>query len=170
MTRPKLLDAAESLLIQQGSGAFTLAAVAERAGVSKGGLLYHFASKEALIRALVERLVDEFDSTVESHDDHSPGSYAKAYVKATFETIAGNSDLAGRRWAVVTAAATDAGLLDPIREAFHRWHTHPDGPDEVTSQLVRLAAEGIWEVCQMAPGAYNAQRLAELRQRLLDLI
>ncbi|WP_412542200.1 TetR/AcrR family transcriptional regulator [Longispora sp. K20-0274] len=167
MTRERILDAAEALLVEQGTGSFTLSAVAERAGVSKGGLLYHFKTKEALIQALVERLVEEFDRSIESHFD---GSYARAYVNATFEVVAGDPAVTGRRWAVVTAAATDAGMSEPLRVAFRRWHTHPDSGDEVTSQLVRLAAEGVWEVCHMAPGTYDAQRLAELRQRLLDLI
>lgn len=50
------MDAFEALLIEVGERAATLDAVAKRAGVSKGGLLYHFPSKEALITALLERL------------------------------------------------------------------------------------------------------------------
>ena len=56
MRRDELLDAAEEVLCDQGSAALTLAAVADRAGVSKGGLLYHYGSKEALIKGMVERL------------------------------------------------------------------------------------------------------------------
>ncbi|MGO1278571.1 MAG: TetR/AcrR family transcriptional regulator, partial [Cellulosimicrobium funkei] len=46
--RAKVLRAFASLLVEQGERAATLEAVAERAGVSKGGLLYHFGSKDAL--------------------------------------------------------------------------------------------------------------------------
>ncbi|MBN0041292.1 helix-turn-helix transcriptional regulator [Cellulosimicrobium cellulans] len=45
-----------SLLVEQGERAATLEAVAERAGVSKGGLLYHFGSKDALADGLTEHL------------------------------------------------------------------------------------------------------------------
>ncbi|MFC7648177.1 TetR/AcrR family transcriptional regulator [Streptosporangium lutulentum] len=58
------MDAAEDLLCDQGSQSLTLAAVAERAGCSKGGLLYHFSTKEALIKGMVERLIEEFDDLV----------------------------------------------------------------------------------------------------------
>ncbi|GAA0999586.1 TetR/AcrR family transcriptional regulator [Subtercola frigoramans] len=54
--RDRVLDAFETILINQGERAATLDAVAAEAGVSKGGLLYHFGSKEALVDGLIERL------------------------------------------------------------------------------------------------------------------
>ena len=54
--RDRVLDAYESLLIDHGTAAATLDAVAAAAGVSKGGLLYHFASKDALAAGLLARL------------------------------------------------------------------------------------------------------------------
>ena len=56
VAREAVLDAFESLLIEVGERAATLDAVARRAGVSKGGLLYHFPTKEAMISVLLERL------------------------------------------------------------------------------------------------------------------
>jgi len=54
--RDRVLDAYETLLIEHGPGAATLDGVAAAAGVSKGGLLYHFASKDALVSGLLDRL------------------------------------------------------------------------------------------------------------------
>ena len=51
----RLLDAAERLVSEVGAGHLTLEAVARAAGVSKGGLLYHFPSKEALLQAMIDR-------------------------------------------------------------------------------------------------------------------
>ena len=56
VAREAVLDAFESLLIGEGERAATLDAVARLAGVSKGGLLYHFPNKEAMISVLLERL------------------------------------------------------------------------------------------------------------------
>ncbi|HKU03714.1 MAG TPA: TetR/AcrR family transcriptional regulator [Arthrobacter sp.] len=56
VARDAVLDAFESLLIDVGERAATLDAVARKAGVSKGGLLYHFPNKEALIAVLLDRL------------------------------------------------------------------------------------------------------------------
>ena len=50
-----ILDAAESLL--EESGATSIAAVAGRAGVSRVTVYAHFASREAILKAVVERAV-----------------------------------------------------------------------------------------------------------------
>ena len=55
-SRERILDAFESILIDDGERAATLEAVASRAEVSKGGLLYHFGSKDAMIDGLIDRL------------------------------------------------------------------------------------------------------------------
>jgi len=54
--RDKVLDAFQQLLIEHGERETTLDAVARAAGVSKGGLIYHFNSREALIDGLLGRL------------------------------------------------------------------------------------------------------------------
>ncbi|MFU8947119.1 TetR/AcrR family transcriptional regulator [Mycetocola zhadangensis] len=55
-TADRILIAYEDLLLEVGERGATLEAVASRAGVSKGGLLYHFGSKDALSIGLVHRL------------------------------------------------------------------------------------------------------------------
>lgn len=64
-TRDRILDAFEHLVIEHGERAGTLAATADAAGVSKGGLLYHFGSKAALVAGLAERL-DRFGEAEEA--------------------------------------------------------------------------------------------------------
>lgn len=54
--RAKVLDAFVSILLEHGERAATLDAVAAAAGVSKGGLLYHFPSKDALVDGLAEHV------------------------------------------------------------------------------------------------------------------
>ena len=53
--RDALLDAAEAVVARQGVANLTFDAVAAEAGMSKGGLLHHFRSKDRLIEALVTR-------------------------------------------------------------------------------------------------------------------
>lgn len=65
-TKEKLLDAFDVLLDEAGTSGATLDAVAAKAGVSKGGLLYHFRSKVELIRGSLERLDSLVDEDVES--------------------------------------------------------------------------------------------------------
>ncbi|MQY03156.1 TetR/AcrR family transcriptional regulator [Actinomadura macrotermitis] len=184
MKKDALLDAAESLLFEHGTQALTLAAVADRAGVSKGGLLYHFPTKEALVTAMVARVIAEFDELIASFDDGTPGGYDRAYVEATFEILTGEAR-AYRRWSAITAAAGDPELAAPLNEAMARWHGHPKGHepcgedpcgedptggDPVGSMVVRLAAEGLWEVVSHAPELYDRAQLEAVKQRLLSLL
>lgn len=53
--RERVLDAFEDLLISAGDATATLDAVAAQAGLTKGGLLYHFRSRAALVAGLVAR-------------------------------------------------------------------------------------------------------------------
>ncbi|PPF87889.1 TetR family transcriptional regulator [Subtercola sp. Z020] len=64
--RDRVLDAFELILITQGERAATLEATAAEAGVSKGGLLYHFGSKDALVEGLLARLAEYVDVDVEA--------------------------------------------------------------------------------------------------------
>jgi len=169
MRRDALLDAAEGLLAHSGSRALTLAAVAQRAGVSKGGLLYHFATKEALVAGLVKRLITELDEQIARYDDGTPAGYARAYVQATFDTL-GEAPQSQRRWAAVVAAAAEAHMLDPMRDALRRWHRRDEtGADSVALRIVRLAADGLWENVVLDPGLFNVADLDALRVRLLEM-
>src|SRR5690606_1251603 len=53
LARERVLDAYETILLTEGERAATLEGVAAAAGVSKGGLLYHFASKDQLADGLL---------------------------------------------------------------------------------------------------------------------
>lgn len=55
-SREHILDVYETIMRTDGERTATLDAVAKGAGVSKGGLIYHFPSKDALAAALCERL------------------------------------------------------------------------------------------------------------------
>lgn len=98
-----------------GAGNFTLEQVAQAAGVSKGGLLYHFPSKEALLLAMGERFVQTFDSgrrEARARMPDGPAADLKASVLGVLcQPSAGNYQGA----AILTAAANDPALVAMIR-------------------------------------------------------
>ena len=63
-TRRRIIDAAIALFSEEGYGDTGLAAIMDRADVSKGAFYYHFESKEALASAIigegVTQLLDTF--------------------------------------------------------------------------------------------------------------
>jgi AcrR family transcriptional regulator len=58
-TRAALLAATRALLEEQGTEALTMAAVAERAGVSRRAVYLHFASRTELLTALFGYVSDQ---------------------------------------------------------------------------------------------------------------
>ncbi|TIX04094.1 MAG: TetR/AcrR family transcriptional regulator [Mesorhizobium sp.] len=65
-SRDKILAAAADVARETGPGSLSLDAVASRAGVSKGGLLYNFPTKAKLMQALVEDYLRAFEQALES--------------------------------------------------------------------------------------------------------
>ncbi len=80
--REKVLDAFQRLLIEHGERETTLDAVARAAGVSKGGLIYHFNSREALIEGLLARLESLADEDLSQMNSAADGPVAY-YVRTS---------------------------------------------------------------------------------------
>ena len=149
-TRTTLLDAAERIVVSQGVARMTLEEVAREAGVSKGGLLYHFRSKDALTQGMIERFVGRFDAAVTlAHDgDAEPtGRWIRAYVRAT----AGQTPLTGEEFdrangALTAALANFPERLEAVREQSLRHQAEIEGDtlDPVFATIIRFAIDGIW--------------------------
>ena len=73
-SREKILAAAADVARESGPGSLSLEAVANRAGVSKGGLLYNFPTKAKLMQALVEGYLRDFEQALESASSNDDGN------------------------------------------------------------------------------------------------
>ncbi len=169
--RDELLAAAERIVRRDGVGRLTLDAVAAEAGTSKGGLLYHFASREALITAMVERHVDSFSASLDAEmaEDPEPrGRWTRAYLRTT-APLDGPSDGATAT-GLLAAMASNPALADTLRERYASWRAEmsQDGLPDADAMVVALAADGLWMADLLgfaAPvGAQRRQILARLTE------
>jgi AcrR family transcriptional regulator len=165
-TRHNILGAAVQVVLEQGVTRLTLEAVAAQAGVSKGGLLYHFPSKESLIQGMVEEMVSHYEDLAHRYlsETHSePGSWSRATIQANREQDVSSLRLST---ALLTAAANNPELLEPMRQRYQNWQalSENDGLDPATATLVRLALDGLWlsDLLDLAPPQ------GELRQTLFE--
>jgi AcrR family transcriptional regulator len=157
----RILDAAENLIIARGVAALTLEAAAREAGVSKGGLLYHFASKEALLEALLGRLsafiAQEFAACVAAQPE-GPGRVARAMLEWGF----GEGEMAcnerhQRAGAVFLAAFHhDPVLLAPMRPGH--------------GAAIMAAGDGLFMARLFSLYAPSTAELAEMRAALSGLV
>jgi len=141
-----ILNAASKIVNQRGIFNLTLEAVAEAAGFSKGGLLYHYPTKEALLQGMVEHLAGNYDEKVkndENQQSEEPGKWIRAYVNVTFHETEENKH---KNATLLAAKAVDAELLDPIREVYDGWKKdmEKDQIDPIKASVIQLAADGIW--------------------------
>lgn len=114
--REFILEKAELLVQERGASHLTFDALTEKTGISKGGLLYHFASKEALIMAMLERYIEAREqrtaAILAKGEIKGPDADLKAMIIAELsephEMLAVDS-------AILAAVASNPSLLDPIK-------------------------------------------------------
>lgn len=144
--RRSLLDHAAKLAAGQGITAVTTQAVAEGAGVTKGGLFHHFANKEALLDAMVEDILRSLDEAIDAmmaQDDDPHGAFTRAYVACALDPE--HHDLGSAWKALGIALAAEERLLRLWSEWLGaRLERHAATDGELVHEIVRLAADGAW--------------------------
>ncbi|MGB3388942.1 MAG: TetR/AcrR family transcriptional regulator [Pseudaminobacter sp.] len=112
-SRDRILRAAGQVAREVGPGHLSLDAVAQRAGVSKGGLLYNFPSKAKLLEALVEQhLADIGAALSEKEKLHQQNGLCAAYLEV-FNTELQQSQPPPS--GMLAAMAENPDFLAPVR-------------------------------------------------------
>ncbi len=141
--RDRILDTLEAILISEGERAATLDAVAARAEVSKGGLLYHFPNREALIGGLVER-ARNYAAAYRDELRSSPDGPTVAYIRTSAETntafdrtLIALGRLGGDQHPEAASAlrAAQQDWVDLVREEIG---------DEATARAIVLMGDGLY--------------------------
>jgi AcrR family transcriptional regulator len=159
--RDQLLDAAIAVIRRDGAIALTLDAVAAEAGLSKGGVLYHFASKRALIDGLLGRWLDDFEAQLTGED------LLAAYVRACDLDPAQSASEFG----LLAGMIEEPEVLEVARERYAEWMARMlEGvEDPVDAWVVRLAADGLWYSDLLGIAAPRGADRRRLVERLLAL-
>jgi AcrR family transcriptional regulator len=141
--RESVLDAFARILAEDGERAATMDATARAAGVSKGGLLYHFASKDALEAGLLERM-EALAADDIAQIKESPEGAAAAFMRTSLHTGTplDNAIVAVSRLAQNGSTPAIAAL----RRIRDLWEDaiRPDTRDETALQLVMLVSDGLY--------------------------
>ncbi len=142
-TRDRLLDAFEELLVTEGSRAATLDAVAAKADTSKGGLLYHFHSKDDLVEAMLNRLREQGAADADRMRTAKQGP-VDYYLRTSVDS-GSNFDraliAAGR-----IAQENDSRAAATLAELRDAWFTilAEDLNDESLARTIQLLGDGLY--------------------------
>ncbi len=173
-TRELIFKAASQILIDEGLSSLTLAKAAEQAGLSKGGLLYHFPNKVALIDAIFEYHNEIFERRLEqlsAEEGHAPGAWLKAYARASVEQIT-DADTASLYASLFAAEEEYASAHALMRQKYINWQDKVEncGLDPNWALLIRLTVDGLWfsEMHQYGPPDLNQRKW--LISKIMELV
>lgn len=196
VTQETLLHSAKRVVARDGVIKLTLDAVAQEAGVSKGGVLYHFPTKNALVVAMMDSDIRQWkkavaecrDAEIEAGGLPEAGRTIRAYVSATEGVCEEKTDHRGEapgdddmehwftkssevRAGMIAAIAGDHLLLDKFRDTFAAWQTQleSDGVDTATATLIRLAADGLFFVDMLGLAPPRGELRRTVMEKLRDL-
>ncbi|QCB32010.1 TetR/AcrR family transcriptional regulator [Psychrobacter sp. PAMC27889] len=148
VVRRALLDQAARITLEQGLSKVTFQAVADATGVTKGGVMHHFATKNALVLEVFNDAMAKFEAEVDAamaKDAVSYGSFTRAYIDATIS-------LGEKGQAEFDNQATLYVLMlgdSELRALWAKWANAQLKKYEATDNtetlcMVRLVVDGIW--------------------------
>jgi AcrR family transcriptional regulator len=146
LTKTLLIDATLAAIAEAGATTFTLENIAKRAGISKGALLHHFATRSVLIEAVIKERVDQFWHKVQELilvDEDAHGRVTRAYVRAITDTDGALS----RAWrGLSTAFVTDPSLMHLWRDTLRHYQSGIEAEGNACSSvwIARLASDSLW--------------------------
>ena len=170
LVRRALLDEAARITLEQGLSKVTFQAVADAVGVTKGGVMHHFATKDALILEVFYDAMVKFEAEVNAamaKDPVSYGSFTRAYIDATIS-------LGEKGQAEFNSQATLYVLMlgdRMLRERWAEWSNeqlkkYAATDNSETLCMVRLVADGIW---LSDFSGIDISDKASIRERLINM-
>lgn len=171
--RPAIVDAALRVAERAGVAGITLESVAAEAGLTKGGVIYHFPTKAALLTGIHEDLAARWEHQMTGLLGADPAEASEqdrlaAYVRASAETAD-----PGEYLFMSDAEATRTNV-DPWDAVTTRWVAEPPQPAAdgsysraaMRAYIARLAADGLWA----HPFEYGERLTPEFRSAVAEAI
>ena len=168
--RARLLEAALEVFASRGYSATPVDAIAERAGVSVGLLYYHFASKRAVLQAIVAQSLADIGTTFAAAD-RAPRAADR--LPALLRSVAAVMARHHRFWRVFYGLRMQAGVLDDIgavvpesaaaiAESLERYLRDIRWPDpEIEARLLFAQIDGMCQHYVLDPTRYPLERMIE---------
>lgn len=156
------------MVVQEGIGGLTIDRVAAEAGMSKGGVFYHFKNKEALVTAMAQKIIAEFEEECESRM-----AAGATMIEATIEG-AFSQDLRqkNRIAALITCCTSEPNFGQRFRAKYTEWVQDlavKGGVDAGTARVIATSIDGYYITEMLGVSRMTTGEIQELKARLLDL-
>ncbi len=171
-SRLSILEAANRVVAQHGASHLTIDAVARESGLSKGGVLYHFPTKDRLLEGMLERVLETCNALIAADRQRlagSPSPTLRAMVRACMPT---QNDLnGGLGLSIMAAAAQRPALLERILHwQQEMWaQVQRECTDCALAGVLMVAADGLFVGGILGISPHTIGDRTALLQRIDDL-
>jgi AcrR family transcriptional regulator len=171
-----LLDAAGAVVARQGIASLTLDAVAAEIGMSKGGVLHHFPSKDRLVEAMVLRSAEGWRAHFMRAYEHvppGPGRMARALLHHCLSDAKGwTRELQRSSSACFAALAQNPSLMAPMRDVYTDLQRRlaNDGLPAGVGEAVGAAINGLWLYWVLGLVPVDQALVVRVRRALEDVL
>jgi len=146
INRESVLDAVESVILQQGISGLSVDAVAKAAGITKGGVQSCFGTKESMVEAMLKRYLCTYESQKNALSSGFAGSEKEMMVHV--ELTGDMRDINNSRTAALMAALLQFPQYLVLvnqwyQEKFRLFSSQSEKTDE-DLKLLFFATEGIF--------------------------
>lgn len=144
-SKEALLDAAERVIRRQGMASTTIEAVAAEAGLSKGGLFYHFSSKKDMMLQLMDRYEAKFKALRQELYDsfpEGPNRLLKATILACVKHSARSRTDLSNVLTMLDDVEMRQRVMDMKKRVFAEISAGYEKPERIA--LAMFAADGLW--------------------------
>ena len=174
LTRRRILDAAVTILAEQGYTGFSTIAVAKAAAITRPAMLYHFRNREQLVAATVNHVMrkraDHFGAMAEAIVAVPPDE-RKAAIFASFRDLNGLTTPEYTAFVELAAASrVDAGLARVLESAVAAYE---DARIAIARQYTRQGRNFFRKLdvlTTLADGVVLPMRMVENRQAREDAV
>lgn len=140
-TSERIRSVAAELFAEKGYGETSLREIAERLGITKAALYYHYPSKEQLLQAIVQPFFDDIRVLVAHAEQELPsGPALRSFFEAYLDMLLGHRTVCAL---FLRDASSIVAIVPLYKEAIHltrRLNSSIAGPDATDEQRLRTAA------------------------------
>lgn len=145
--RSKILEAAVRVVDRDGVTGVTFDSVSAESGVTRGGMLYHFPSRDVLLQAIHQHLADQWEASLESIAGKPVRSTTAEERAVAFARAAARSATRSELLFLLQSS-TSLAFNAPWDGVLDRWApaapSRVDDPVVLARFIARLAADGLW--------------------------
>ncbi|WIL44818.1 TetR/AcrR family transcriptional regulator (plasmid) [Bacillus bombysepticus] len=143
--RKAILAAASFIIENYGMEKLTLEAIAKQAGISKGGLLYHFPNKDAIIKGMIDEYSSAFLMDVRdkvSNSSEAIGKWHHVYLESAINDTGVSNELVS---AYIATLFTNPLLLSKFQSDCQELYEEieKDEIEPIKAAVIRLAVDGL---------------------------